>query len=40
MDASWGVEASFSEVRLTRDGKTKLATGYTFLKNDRIAPPR
>lgn len=40
MDASWGVEASFAEVRLTRDGKTKQASGYTFLKNDRIAPPR
>ena len=40
LESSWGVEASFSEVRLTRDGKTKQASGYTFLKNDRIAPPR
>ncbi len=40
LESSWGVEASFPEVRLTRDGKTKQASGYTFLKNDRIAPPR
>jgi len=40
IEASWGVEASFPEVRLTRDGKTKQTSGYTFLKNDRIAPPR
>ena len=40
MEASWGVEAVFPEVRLTRDGKTSKATMYTFLKNDRIEPPR
>ena len=40
MESSWGVEPVFSEVRLTRDGKTSKATAYTFLKNDRIEPPR
>ncbi|HSO34112.1 MAG TPA: M23 family metallopeptidase [Labilithrix sp.] len=36
MESSWGVEAVFPEIRLTRDGKTTKAKGYTFLKNDRI----
>ena len=40
MESSWGVEAVFPEVRLTRDGRTSKAKAYSFLKNDRIEPPR
>ena len=36
MDASWGIDAVFSDVRLTRGGKTETASPYTFLKGDRI----
>lgn len=39
MDASKGVEAVFAKVKVTRDGETNVQTGYTFLKDDRIAPP-
>lgn len=38
-ERSWGVEAVFPQVQLTRDGKTAPAAGYTFLKGDRVAAP-
>jgi hypothetical protein len=38
-EKSWGVEAVFPKVKLTRDGATRVASGYTFLKGDRIAAP-
>jgi len=37
---SWGVEAVFPSVALTRGGATSNATGYTFLRGDVIAPPK
>jgi hypothetical protein len=40
MESSWGIEPVFAEVRLTREGRTTKGTAYTFLKNDRIEPPR
>ena len=38
-DASWGVEPVFAHVRVTRDGRTEVADGYSFRKDDRVAPP-
>jgi murein DD-endopeptidase MepM/ murein hydrolase activator NlpD len=40
MESSWGIDPVFAEVRLTRDGRTSNAKGYTFLKGDRIELPR
>ncbi|MDB4943966.1 MAG: Peptidase, family, partial [Labilithrix sp.] len=40
VEASWGIEPVFPELRLTRDGKTSNAKDYTFLKGDRIEAPR
>lgn len=40
MNASWGIEPIFQDVVLTRDGKTSKAKDYTFLKSDRIEPPK
>ena len=40
MAASWGVEAVFAELVLTRDGKTSKSKDYTFLKGDRIEAPK
>ncbi|HEX7603694.1 MAG TPA: hypothetical protein VF316_18880 [Polyangiaceae bacterium] len=34
---SWGVEAVFASVSLTRGTETTSPTAYTFLKGDRIA---
>jgi murein DD-endopeptidase MepM/ murein hydrolase activator NlpD len=38
-DKSWGVEAVFPQVKLTRNGTSSVASGYTFLKGDRIGAP-
>jgi pimeloyl-ACP methyl ester carboxylesterase len=38
-EKSWGVEAVFPQVRLTRGGTSSVASGYTFLKGDRIGAP-
>jgi pimeloyl-ACP methyl ester carboxylesterase len=38
-DKSWGIEAVFPQVKLTRDGTTSVASAYTFLKGDRISAP-
>ena len=35
-EASFGVEAVFRGVNVTRDGKTEKSDAYTFLKGDRI----
>lgn len=37
-EASWGVEAIFSNVNVVRDGKASKMASYTFLKGDRISP--
>jgi hypothetical protein len=37
-NTSWGVEAVFDRVVLTRNGKTGTVSGYTFWKDDRIRP--
>jgi hypothetical protein len=39
LEASLGVEPLFTKVRVTRDGKTQLVDGYTFLKGDLIEQP-
>jgi murein DD-endopeptidase MepM/ murein hydrolase activator NlpD len=38
-NTSWGVEAVFDRVVVTRDGTTQTKVGYTFWKGDRIRAP-
>jgi len=39
-EKSWGVEARFPSVRVTRAGKTEDVANYTFLKDDVIEAPK
>jgi hypothetical protein len=38
-NTSWGVEAVFPRVVVTRAGKTETTVSYTFIKGDRVRAP-
>lgn len=40
LEASWGLEPVFAEALVVRDGAATTRADYTFIKGDRVSPPR